>query len=158
MTRYEELLESASQNNVMVYEKYDLSGSRLKGLYCDGVIALSRDIETQTERACILAEELGHHQTTIGDILDLSVASNRKQELRARLVAYNSCISLSGIIKAYKARRTSPEEMAEFFDVTPEFLWEALKCYHSKYGCFVKVKNYIIFFEPCLEVVEMIKK
>ena len=156
MTKYEELLEIASQENVKVYENYDLSGTRLKGLYCDGVIALDKDIETQTERACVLAEELGHHYTTVGDITDLTSMNNQKQELKARLTAYNDRIGLQGIIDAYKARRTSPEEMAEFLDVTPEFLKDALECYRSKYSRYVSVDNYVIFFEPCLAVMELL--
>ena len=154
MTKYEELLEIASQENVKVYEKYDLSGTRLKGLYCDGVIALDKDIETQTERVCVLAEELGHHYTTVGDITDLTSMNNQKQELKARLTAYNDRIGLQGIIDAYKARRTSPEEMAEFLDVTPEFLQDALECYRTKYAPYVAIDNYVVFFEPCLAVLE----
>ena len=157
MTKYEELLEIASQENVKVYEKYDLSGTRLKGLYCDGVIALDKDIETQTERACVLAEELGHHYTTVGDITDLTAMNNQKQELKARLTAYNDCIGLLGIIRAYKARRTEPEEMAEFLDVTPKFLQDALECYRTKYAPYVAIDNYVVFFEPCLAVMEVIR-
>lgn len=157
MTKYEELLEIASQENVKVYEKYDLSGTRLKGLYCDGVIALDKDIETQTERACVLAEELGHHYTTVGDITDLTSMNNQKQELKARLTAYNDRIGLQGIINAYNARRTSPEEMAEFLDVTPEFLQDALECYRTKYAPYVAIDNYVVFFEPCLAVLEVIR-
>lgn len=157
MTKYEELLEIASQENVKVYEKYDLSGTRLKGLYCDGVIALDKDMETQTERACVLAEELGHHYTTVGDITDLTPMNNQKQELKARLTAYNDRIGLQGIIDAYKARRTSPEEMAEFLDVTPEFLQDALECYRTKYAPYVAIDNYVVFFDPCLAVLEVIK-
>lgn len=157
MTKYEELLETASQENVTVYEKYDFSGTRLKGLYCDGVIALGKDIETQTERACILAEELGHHYMTVGDITNLSDMNNQKQELKARLTAYNNRIGLLGIIRAYKARRTSAEEMAEFLEVTPEFLHDALECYRTKYAPCVAVDNYVIFFEPCLAVMESLR-
>ena len=157
MTKYEELLEIASQENVKVYENYDLSGTRLKGLYCDGVIALDKDIETQTERVCVLAEELGHHYTTVGDITDLTSMNNQKQELKARLTAYNDRIGLLGIIRAYKARRTESEEMAEFLDVTPKFLQDALECYRSKYGPYVSVDNYVIFFEPCLAIMETLR-
>lgn len=157
MTKYEELLEIALQENVKVYEKYDLSGTRLKGLYCDGVIALDKDIETQTERACVLAEELGHHYTTVGDITDLTSMNNQKQELKARLTAYDDRVGLLGIIRAYNARRTAPDEMAEFLDVTPEFLRDALECYRSKYSPYVSIDNYIIFFEPCLAIMETLR-
>ena len=96
------------------------------------------------------------HYTTVGDITDLTSMNNQKQELKARLTAYNDRIGLQGIIDAYKARRTSPEEMAEFLDVTPEFLKDALECYRSKYSPYVSVDNYVIFFEPCLAVMELL--
>lgn len=46
LTEYEKLLDKAKDNNVTIYEKYDLSGTRLQGLYCDGSIALSNKLET----------------------------------------------------------------------------------------------------------------
>ena len=32
----------------------------------------------EAEKACVLAEELGHHYTTIGDIIDQKESENRK--------------------------------------------------------------------------------
>ena len=149
---YEELLTQADDNGLIVKEKYLLANTgRIKG----NRIAIHQDM-TQVEKSCILAEELGHHYTTAGNIMDQTDTGNRKQELRARLWAYNAKIGLQGIIDAYKARRTSPEEMAEFLDVTPEFLQDALECYRSKYSPYVSVDNYVIFFEPCLAVMELL--
>lgn len=118
-------------------------------------IAIRTDL-TDIEKSCVLAEELGHYYTTVGDILDQSDDGNRKQEMRARLWAYDKKIGLHGIINAYEARRTSIDEMADFFDVTPEFLRDAIKCYKGKYGHYVTLDNYIIFFEPNLSVAKMI--
>ena len=70
MTGYEELLTDADKENIIVTDQFDLSGTRLKGLYCDGTIALNKDIYIESEKACVLAEELGHHYTTVGDIMD----------------------------------------------------------------------------------------
>ena len=36
------------------------------------------------EKASVLAEELGHYYTTVGNILDQEDAGNRKQEHKAR--------------------------------------------------------------------------
>ena len=49
-------------------------------------IAIRTDL-TDIEKSCVLAEELGHYYTTVGDILDQSDDGNRKQERRARLWA-----------------------------------------------------------------------
>ena len=38
--------------------------------------------------------------------------------------------------------------MAEYLDVTEEYLEEAIDCYKAKYGLYVSIDNYIIYFEP----------
>lgn len=150
---YEELVTYASSVGLDVREKPLLANSgRIKG----NRIAIRRRM-TSAEKACVLSEELGHYYTTGGDILDQSKVENRKQELRARLWSYNHQLGLLGIIRAYKARRTAPDEMAEFLNVTPAYLQEALACYRSKYGTHVELDNYIIFFEPALAVMEVLK-
>ena len=73
----------------------------LKGLYYNGNIAIEKKL-TQTQKACVLAEELGHHYTTVGNILDQSDPAARKQELHARLWAYNKMVGLHGIVSAYR--------------------------------------------------------
>ena len=79
MTEYEKLLDSADKQHVIVTEKFDLSETRLKGLYCDAFIAIDKNL-TDIDKACVLAEELGHHATTYGNIIDQSTVTNRKQE------------------------------------------------------------------------------
>lgn len=156
MNKYECLLDNAKDENVAVTECFDLSGTRFKGLYCDGNIAVSNDLETSAEKACILAEELGHYHTTVGDILDQSSASNRKQEYRARLWSYNKMIGLRGIIDCHNAGCHTAYEMADHLGVTEEFLQEAIQCYRNKYGIYTIFDNYVIYFEPVLSVLELI--
>lgn len=50
-----------SQWKKYIVENYDLTGTQLKGLYCDSVVAIGNTTTSNTERACVLAEELGHH-------------------------------------------------------------------------------------------------
>lgn len=156
MTEYEKLLDDASLNNITVIENYDLSCTRIKGLYCDGVIALNKNIETDAEKRCVLVEELGHHYTASGNILDQSSTSNRKQEFHGRIMAYNRLIGLIGIINSFKNHCQSIAESAEYLDVTEEFLNDALSYYKSKYGVSVTVDNYVIYFEPSLGVLELV--
>ena len=148
---YEELQILNEDLNI---KEMDLSGvPGLKGLYVDGNIAIDKSMTT-TEKACVLAEELGHHYTSVGNILDLSDVQNRKQELRARLWGYNNKVGLLGIIQAYKHRCQNLTEMADLLDVTEQFLAEALEQYRRKYGYKVEIDNYVIFFEPRLAVME----
>lgn len=87
----------------------------------------------------------------------MQIVSNRKQELEARFAAYNCFIGLLGIIQAYKNSCHNLHDMAEFLEVTEEFLSEALNCYRSKYGICTKLDNYIIYFEPNLGVMELLQ-
>lgn len=155
MTNYEKLLSNADDNNVAVYDNYDLKGTRLKGLYCDSTVAISSDLRTQKKKTCVLAEELGHFYTSTGNILDMSDTANRKQEQRARLWAYNKQVGLSGIIDCYKAHCRTLHDMAEHLNVTEKFLKDAIDCYRHKYGICTKVDNYVIGFEPTFYVLEM---
>lgn len=120
----------------------------IKGLYCDGSIAISNRVETCVERACILAEELGHYHTSSGIILDMESAVNQKQENSARLWAYNKMVTIEKIISAKEAGCCNRYEIAEHLCVTESFLQEAIDCYHSKYGLGFQRGEYIILFEP----------
>lgn len=148
MTGYEKLLTDADKENIIVTDQFDLSGTRLKGLYCDGTIALNRDMYIESEKTCVLAEELGHHYTTVGDIMNQSDASNRKQERRARVWAYHKLLSLSDLIDSYKCGCQNQFEIAEHLNVTEEFLIESLTYYKEKYGLYAQQDHYIIYFDP----------
>lgn len=146
---YEELLKHADSENLIVKEK-DIPG--YGGRIYKNRIAIHKEIPTSIEKSCVLAEELGHYYTTSGDILDQSDVLSRKQEYKARFVGYNLKIGLLGIIRAYEHGCRNMFEMAEYLDVTEEYLQEALDCYTSKYGVFTTMDNYAIYFTPNLSV------
>lgn len=148
---YEKLLEEAQQHGVDIYEKP--MQPRNKGLYSDKVIWINKHIETSIEKACVLAEELGHYHTSAGDIIDQSNLNNRKQEKRAHAWAFEKLVPLEKIVQAHKIKPKNKYELAEFLGVTESFLDEALKRYMEKYGLSTKFENYVICFEP-LGVVE----
>ena len=148
---YEALLEEAHQDGLIVKEKpLKYNNGRIKGKR----IAIRQDIETNTEKSCVLAEELGHHHTSVGNILDMNDVRNRKQERQARLWGYNKLIGLTGIINAFRAGCQSRHEIAELLDVTEEYLQECVDCYRDKYGVCTEVDNYTIYFIPHLAVME----
>ncbi|KGR83512.1 ImmA/IrrE family metallo-endopeptidase [Lysinibacillus odysseyi] len=149
---YEQLTVEASLNNIEIYEKY--MPSRLKGLYGNNIIWINKHMLTRTEKACVLAEELGHHHTSVGDILDQSNIENRKQELRARRWAFERLIPFSKIVQAHRLHISNRYELADFLGVTEDFLQAALDWYKSKYGLCVVIEQYTIYFEP-LGVLEM---
>ena len=150
---YDALLDEAHQEGLIVKEKpLKYNNGRIKGKR----IAIRQDIETNTEKTCVLAEELGQHHTSVGNILDMNDVRNRKQERQARLWGYNKLIGLSGIIRTFRAGCQNQHEIAEFLDVTEEYLQECIDCYRDKYGVYTIVDNYIIYFIPNLAVMEKV--
>ena len=150
---YEALLDEAHQEGLIVKEKpLKYNNGRIKGKR----IAIRQDIATNTEKTCVLAEELGHHHTSVGNIIDMNDVRNRQQERQARLWGYNKLIGLTGIIKAFRAGCQSRHEVAELLNVTDEFLKECIDCYRDKYGVCTEIDNYIIYFIPHLAVMEKI--
>lgn len=150
---YETLLKEADSLGLVVKEKpLQYNNGRIKG----NRIAIRKDIETTNEKACVLAEELGHHYTAAGNILDQSTATNRKQEMRGRIVAYNKLVGLRGIIDAYLHNCQNLFETAEYLGVTEEFLNDSLTYYTNKYGVCTQVDNYVVFFQPNIGVMELI--
>ncbi len=146
---YEALLVEADNEGLTVKEMpMRYNNGRIKG----NRIAIRKDIDTSTEKTCVLAEELGHHHTSVGDILDMSDSGNRKQERQARLWGYNKLIGLSGLIKAYEAGCQDRFEVAEYLEVTEEYLENCIEAYRNKYGIGTTVDNYYVMFIPHLAV------
>ena len=152
MTKKEELEQLAFEEGVPV-DYVNFRSERLSGLYIDGSVALKSGM-TSTKTADTLAEELGHHYTTVGNILDQTNLEARKQERAARIWAYNLRIPLLDLVKAYKAHCRNTIEVAEYLDVSEDTLKEALEFYRQKYGIGVMVGDYYIRFEPHLDVFE----
>lgn len=145
---YEALLNDADAEGLNIKERpFRTYDGRIKGKD----IYLRKNMDS-TEKVCVLAEELGHHHTSVGNILDMTDISNRKQERQARLWGYNKLIGLSGLIKAYEAGCQNCFEMAEYLGVTDEYLCECLEVYRDKYGIGTTVDNYYVMFIPHLAV------
>ena len=150
---YEALVYEASYIGVTVKEKpLKYNNGRIKG----SRIAIRQDITTTTEKSCVLAEELGHHYTSVGNILDMTSAANRKQERQARFWAYNKQIGLFGLVRAFEHGCQSRYEIAEYLEVTEKFLEECIECYRNKYGICKQVDNYVVYFIPQLSVMKLV--
>lgn len=149
---YEELLIESESQNLIVKEK-NLPG--YNGRIYKNRIAISKNLN-MSEKKCVLAEELGHHYTSVGNILNMEDLSNRKQERQARLWGYNKLIGLTGIVNAFESGCQSAYETAEFLEVTVEYLQECIDCYRDKYGICTEIGNYIIYFIPNLAVMEKV--
>ncbi|QGG57422.1 ImmA/IrrE family metallo-endopeptidase [Paenibacillus sp. B01] len=157
MSKYERLLK---QTPILLREDADLP-EPIKGLYMETravqAILLSRSLRTSADKACILAEELGHYHTTAGDITDQSIIANRKQEKLARNWGYEKLVPLSELIGAYLAGCRNAFEIADYLEVTEAFLQESIVHYQEKYGQMVVLDRFTLYFDP-LGVVEMFER
>ena len=150
--QYEILINEADSQNIKVYEKPLLP--RIKGLYGDSTIWLNQRLTSNKEKTCVLAEELGHYHTSSGNILEQKKVVSIKQEKRARNWAYEKLIPLQSFVKASKGGARNRYELAEFLNVTEDFLDQAIEHYKEKYGLYVEWTSYLIYFDP-LGVIEL---
>lgn len=127
---------------------------RIKGLYSNNTIAINKLIPTIIEKVCVLSEELGHHYKTSGNILDQTKIENRQQENRTRSWAYEKLVLLQSIIRAHKQGIKNRFELADYLDVTEDFLESAINRYIEKYWTHLTVGTYTLVFEP-LGVLEL---
>ncbi|MEV2908463.1 ImmA/IrrE family metallo-endopeptidase [Paenibacillus larvae] len=145
MISYDQLLAEVS----IIVDDRAILPEGLKGLYIKTasaeMILLDKYIITITERKCVLVEEVGHEQTTAGDITDLSDLCKRKQELIGRRWGYRKLVPLSAIVQAHKTCLRNRYEIADFLGVTEEFLQETIDYYRDKYGICVQYKQYMIY-------------
>ena len=118
----------------------------LSGLYCDNVILLNKRLGN-IEKHCILAEELGHYETSYGNITNLNDIKNQKLELVARRWGYEKLVSLDKLIECHKRKYWTIEEICFHLDITPEYLKNVLDYYNQKYGVYKIFKGYKISFD-----------
>lgn len=139
---YDELL--SLDDTYSVYEFKMIN----KGLYADGVISINKHLP-HAEKTCILAEELGHHFTSYGDILDQKKYENEKQELRARAWAAEMLLPLDKFISAFEYGCRDRFELAAFLEVTEEFISESVEYYKRKHGLFARTNSgHVVYFDP----------
>lgn len=143
---YNNLLEVAESEKIEVYE-YNFE-SDIKGLYYNDAIGISSNLDTTSEKKCVLAEELGHYYTSSGDILNQSNLCNKKQEIIARRWAHEELVPLQSIIDGSFSGCRNLYELSEYLEVTEDFLQETLEHYKNKYGLYTEINDYCIYFSP----------
>lgn len=81
-----------------------------------------------------VCEELGHYETTTGDISVLNTIEKQQQERRARQWGYRYLVPLDDLIACHKLGLTEYWEIAEFLEITPAYLWESINYYKDTFG------------------------
>lgn len=144
MGKYEELI--IQNNHLHICDSFELPGM-FKGFYDNGVILIDKNL-SNAKKLEILSEELAHHEITYGNILNVNDIQNKKYELKARRLSSERIITLKGIIDAFKHGVQNLYELANFFEVTEQFILETIEHYKQKHGYSVCCDGYIIQFEP----------
>ncbi|MBU3171386.1 ImmA/IrrE family metallo-endopeptidase [Clostridium estertheticum] len=152
MTEYENLLIKSDELGIEVKE-IDFGDCDECGYYCNSKILINSNL-TENQKHTVLAEELGHHFYTYGDITNQLKIENKKQEKIARNWGYEKLVGIIDIINTYKQGTKNRHDMAEQLNVTEEFLEASIHHYKEKYGLCYKIDHYIIYFDP-LGVLEM---
>ncbi|WP_297427914.1 ImmA/IrrE family metallo-endopeptidase [Clostridium sp.] len=147
---YENLLIEAEEKGIRVKEKNMYIN--LKGAYKNNKILINLKVTTNVEKKCILSEEIGHHETSYGNILDDNKIVNRKQEIKARRWGYEHTIKIEDLIRAHEYGAVNSFEIAEYLNVTEQHLINTIKNYKKRYGVLAESENHFIYFEPYLKV------
>lgn len=129
MCNYEKLLHDASMIGLEVKEIQFESDA--KGLCKGQKIGIRKDL-SDAEKACVLAEEIGHYYTTVGNILNQKNTENRKQEIKARKWAVDKILTIEDVFEATEHPCSNLFEIAEYLEVTEEFLLEALEIFKKR--------------------------
>lgn len=149
---YEDLLIEAENEGLKIKEKPLKYG--FKGLCKNKKILIDKKIKTSKEKNCILAEEVGHYKKSYGNILDYADIKNIKQEKIARNWGYEKLVGIVKLINAFKKGIRNKYDLAEYLDVTVEFLEQAIQHYREKYGAYYEIDMYTIYFEPYLTILK----
>lgn len=126
-----DMLQVLAEKNHIDVVPYEMSGN-LQALYVDGYVFLNTRLN-EKEKACVLAEEIGHYFTADRNCLDQNQSENLFCELKGRIWSYEVMLPVSQLNVAMYAGITTVNQIAEFFQLTEDFVKEAL-CYYFYSG------------------------
>lgn len=144
MSHYEELL--TKNEHIKIKDTHSLPNG-YSAFYKDGVILIDKNL-SERRKAEVLYEELAHHKLTYGNILDQSKFNNRKFENYARRYGYEAALPLRIIVEAHNYGVSNLYELAEYVQLSEEYIAEILKHYKNKYGIGTHYGEYLITFDP----------
>lgn len=146
MSNYENLISLAHSKGINIIES-DLGIDKPFGK-CIGNLIIINNRVNECEKLCVLYEELGHFNLTVGDITDQNDLNNRKQEYIARRWSYEKLISPEDIINAIISGIDNIYDLAEILNVTEDFLIKSIEHYKKKYGVYYVGETHLLTFEP----------
>lgn len=163
MKKINDIYKIIEKENI-IYEETNLKNVHSKGIYLkiediNPIIAIEESIVKYTSLyVSILTEELGHHFTTRGNLLESSknysekLEKNKKENI-ARNWAANFLISDDEFVQALNSCISSRWDMCEYFTVTNEVLQHKILSIIHDEDKYFKIRNDFrlkeIQFEAC---------
>ena len=125
-----ELYEIAQENNICIYE-FPLNP--IKSMSVPGAIGMdTKHIKTSSEERVRLAHELGHCIKYAFYTGSSPLELREQKEYRANKWAIQKLIPFRQLHKALKQGITEAWSLAEYFNVTDDFMQKALDLYEEK--------------------------
>ena len=132
MNDYELLLSEYEKELTFKFDNNMPDG--LPAIIIGKVVHINPNVPYQ-EAITYLAEEIGHHKTLAEgiDITDQSVLFNKKLELKGREWGYRKLVPKEKLVEFIAKRDSVMEyELAEEFDLPPEFINKVVEHYRVK--------------------------
>lgn len=130
MNRLEKMINEYSELNFIFTNKMNVMHGAL--IYDSDVYVNAN--KSYEENVCDISEEIGHYETSVGDLSVLDTIEKQQQEKRARQYGYQYLVSLDELVACYKLGLTEYWEIAEFLEITPQYLWESINYYKEAHG------------------------
>ncbi|GEN94726.1 ImmA/IrrE family metallo-endopeptidase [Pediococcus ethanolidurans] len=127
MDRIDEIMKNYPELKV----EYVVMDNELGGYIYRNIILLDAN-KSEDELVPILYEELGHYETTVGDISRYSSQSDLKQEYRARVWGLKHLVTKSAINHFKKQDYDDDYEVADELGIKITYLHEAGEVYKIK--------------------------
>lgn len=132
-----DLYDIAERENIKIYDWYIEDAN---GIYVNidkiNAIALNyNNLDTCIEEKQVLAEELGHYyMDATYPLYSKDTILMSKQEYRAKKWSYNTLISFDKLKIALKNGIKNIYDLANYFNVTSDYMQNAINFYINKYG------------------------
>lgn len=129
----EDLIE---RENIYLKDTYikDSAGVYINYRKINAILYDSDKLESSNEKKQILAEELGHYYGDYTYKFNSSLELISKQEYKAKKWAYSILIPIEKLRLALKNGIRDLYSLAEYFDVTTDYMYKAIDFYTNKYG------------------------
>ena len=133
-----DLYDVAEKSNITVY---NFKMKKAKAVSLPGKIGIDESkMQNHSELNVCLAHELGHQFKNAFYDISSTFETRERQEARATRWAVSELVPVDELLKAFKAGHTEAYDLAEYFNVTEEFIRNAVYIYEVN-GAFKNLKN-----------------